>query len=410
MERTCRYCDALRQCPYLSDSAGGFVPERLITVGNYRECDRWSPISPRQDSFRLRLCDSSAFVGAMKFVHSDLPGMMMMDLVLKEMKEARMDGDTPDFAGMLVGGMSVADREGQLRYETDDSGNILLNEEGKPTYRPSYQLKQFVTSKDSHVGLELPVVWHWTTNQLVDHILKVEVEQGLIVKPKKAKAASKVVEETKMAGEGRVVVHHGRKSASAPAANPQPPPAPGAPVSVQVGGPGKVAAPPMRTGTPPLPPGSKGAPGPVGRPPMGGPRLVNPKPMEEAPAAVPEQSAPAAAASPDLVGVVQQVVEAALDNLGNELRVAVGTEVKKQLEGLRNELVQQIDVARVQMLQAVTLAYDVAVQTGGQYWYPVMNENGEQKIDKKTNQPMFQQAHQCWDFENYILDLAPKGE
>lgn len=106
---------------------------------------------------------------------------------------------------------------------------------------------------------------------------------------------------------------------------------------------------------------------------------------------------------------MQQVVEAALDNLGNELRLAIGTEVKKQIEGLRNEVVQHIEAARLQMLQATTLAYDVAVQTSGQYWYPTLDENGQQMIGQ-DGQPLFQQAPQCWDNPDLLLGLVPQGE
>lgn len=405
MEQTCRYCDALRQCPYLSDSAGGFVPERLITRDNPRECDRWAPITPRQDSFRQRLCEASAFIGAIKFIHSDLPQMMFKDLALKEMEEARMDGATPDFAGLLREGMSVPEREEQLRYETDDNGNVVLDESGKPFYRPGYQLKQFVTTEGSHVQLGFSIVWFWTTNQLIDHILKAEVEQGLIVKPKKARAPAKTAEqqESEMAGEGRrVMVHQGGKATNPPApaaAPPQQPPAPvpgGAPVNVQVGGPGRVAAPPMRSGMPG--PAPQARPAPTGMPPVGGPAPVMgrgvaaaaPAPVEADPVGVP-------AAEGDLGAVVQQVVEAALDNLGNELRLAIGTEVKKQLEGLRNELIGNIDAARIQMLQAVTLAYDMAAKTGGQYSWPGVDAEGQQVVHY---------APACWNSEDYILELA----
>lgn len=413
MEQTCRYCDALRQCIYLSDETGRFVPEHLVTLNNLRACDGWSPITPRQDSFRRRLCEASSFVGAMKFVHSDLPEMLLKDLIIKEMEEARMQGDVPDFASMLQQGMTTVEREEQLRYETDEAGNVLRGEDGSPTYRPGYHLKQFVTADGSHVKLELPVVWFWNTNQLVDHILKAEVEQGLITKAKKQKKT----EETEMAGEGRrVVVHQGGKAAPqqpmaappAQAAPPQMPAAPaGAPVNVSVGGPGgpgRVATPPMRGGAPV----AQGVP--MGRPP------VNPKmgPPTAAPAAPPAaQAAPPPPAAPveesNVEAVVRRVVEGALDNFANEVRLAIGTEVKKQLEGLRNELVQQIEAARVQMLQSVTLAYDVAVQTNGQYWYPQLDANGQQVVDA-NNQPQFQQAPQCWDNPDLILGLVPQGE
>ncbi len=413
MERTCRYCDALRQCPYLSDSAGGFVPARLITMENPRDCERWSPITPRQDSFRQRLCDSSAFVGAMKFVHSDLPEMLMKDLIVKEMEEARMQGETPDFAGMLRQGMTTEERETQLRYEVDDQGNIALDDSGRPIYRPCYQLKQFVTGENSHVRLGLPVVWFWTTNQLVDHILRAEVEQGLLTKVKKQKK-----QETEMAGEGRrVMVHQGGKAAPppapAPAAAPQQPQqaAPvmaGAPVSVQMGSPGRVATPPVRSNVP-APTGVSGP----GRPPMPGPQVVNPRIGGATPVQAPAIASAAQAAPPveegSVESIVRGVVEGCLDNFANEVRLAIGTEVKKQLEGLRNELVQQIEAARVQMLQSVTLAYDVAVQTNGQYWYPQTDENGQQVVDA-NGQPQFQQAPQCWDNPDLILGLVPQGE
>lgn len=168
-----------------------------------------------------------------------------------------------------------------------------------------------------------------------------------------------------------------------------------------MGGPGRVGTPPIRSNVPTPPVGV----GP-GRHPMAGPQAVNPK-IGGAPAPVTAQ--PAAQAAPveegSVENIVRKVVEGCLDNLSNEVRLAIGTEVKKQLEELRNELVQQIEAARVQMLQSVTLAYDVAVQTNGQYWYPQMDENGQQVII--DGQPQFQQAPQCWDNPDLILGLVP---
>ena len=234
-------------------------------------------------------------------MHSDLPEMLMKDLILKEMEEARMQGDTPDFVGMLRQGMTTEEREEQLRYEVDAQGSIVLDDAERPIYRPCYQLKQFVTGEDSHVKLELPVVWFWTTYQLVEDILKVEVEQGLITKVKKQKK-----QETEMAGEGRrVMVHQGGKAAPPPPPAAAPAPAPlqqaatptaGAPVSVQMGGTGRVATPPMRSGVP--------APGPAavgpGRP------AVNPKIGVAPPVAAPQAPAQAPAPAPAAARCVPQ--------------------------------------------------------------------------------------------------------
>lgn len=182
----------------------------------------------------------------------------------------------------------------------------------------------------------------------------------------------------------------------------------GAPVNVQMGGPGRVATPPIRSNVPV--PASVGVAGP-GRPPMPGPQAVNPKIGGAMP--VQAQQAPVTQAAPPAVdegveAVVRRVLEGCLDNFSNEIRLAIGTEVKKQLEGLRNELVQQIEAARVQMLQSVTLAYDVAVQTNGQYWYPQVDENGQQVVI--DGQPQYHQAPQCWDNPDLILGLVPQGE
>lgn len=149
-------------------------------------------------------------------------------------------------------------------------------------------------------------------------------------------------------------------------------------------------------------------------PPVGAPRAVNPRTV-----AAPPPAAPAAAvvnedpgpdptvAGSELASLVQQVVEAALDNLGNELRLAIGTEVKKQLEGLRNEVVQHITAGNLQMLQAVTLAHDVAVRTSGSYWYPLLDSNGQQVVT--DGQPQYEgQAQEMWDHPDLILGIVGK--
>lgn len=152
-------------------------------------------------------------------------------------------------------------------------------------------------------------------------------------------------------------------------------------------------------------------------PPAGAPRAVNPRAVAAPPAQAQAQAVvnedpgpdPAVAGS-ELASVVQQVVEAALDNLGNELRLAIGAEVRKQLEELRNEVTQNIIAGNKQMLQAITLAHDVAVQTSGSYWYPQLDSNG-QHVVAPDGQPQYAgQAQEFWDHPDLILGMLSQGK
>lgn len=224
--RMCFYCDNLHGCPYLGDSKGIFVPERVIDADHPRECPDWSPLGPQKQAIRETLYGIQG-EGCIRVLHT-VSKIIMKDLD-KQVEEGEIDvSEMPDFDGMRMDGMTVEEREEQLRYVHDESGNVIVDEDGRKRPTPSYELRKYACDPSGHVGLDHSVGMGWNNDQVIKFILDSEVEQGLIERSKKSKpkhttnAASAAPKETKqMAGEGRrVLINRGKKGGAAGGAGP----------------------------------------------------------------------------------------------------------------------------------------------------------------------------------------------
>jgi hypothetical protein len=144
-----------------------------------------------------------------------MPQMLMTPLIKQEEAEYEMT-ITPDLQRIIREGMKAGEREQQLRFLTDEEGEVVLDDHNNPVPRPTLQLRNFAVSPDYHVQLPKDTAWFWNVKQVVDHILKTEVEQGLIVKDSRSKSTTNT--ERKTMGGKRVILRGGSgKKGGAPA-------------------------------------------------------------------------------------------------------------------------------------------------------------------------------------------------
>lgn len=346
MPRTCLYCSEAFGCRYLSDSRGVFVPERVITEENPRECKEWAPVGSRQKWVRDMMYRLQGD-GGVRVIHQ-MPRIIMDSLVQREQEEEKMNvDDNPDFASMLREGMTTEEREAQLRYETDPEGNVLVDEQGKGRPRAQYVISKFATDPGQHIQLDHSAGMFYTLDAVVKFILDKEVELGYLVKSKKPKKENQPAgpkgpaakQETSMPIEGRKIIRPTSKAAEAPAAA-----APkGGPVGLPKA-PGKVAPPPKRPAT---------------------------------------QAETAQAAAPAASIDIRELIP--------DIQVAVGQAVSAAIEELKKELLGAIQASRNDSIDAITILHDLAAQTGGTF----RGEDGSVLPDK-------------FDTERKILDYIPQ--
>jgi hypothetical protein len=311
----------------LSDVKGTFVPERVITSESDRECPDWKPINTMQRDVRTTLMGIQG-ENALRILHR--VGTLIQD----EEGPKEMAEDMPDFAGMLQEGMMSADREEQLRYETDDDGNVILEDLGKGESikrpRPTYQLRKFACDPEGYIQLDHSEGMFETQDWLVKHILKIEIEQGFITKSKRTKTTAPTrakPEETEDMPAGRkVLTRRGNKGGVSK--GPKGPKAGGSKS-------GRVAKPPKK-------PGATRDAG------------------DEAPTSLPDAS------SFDIEG------------LSEDLQVKIGETVSRLVNEKFNELSAQLEdvQARCQeLMDGLTIFHDFMIQTGGTMHY---EDDGEQ--------------------------------
>lgn len=331
MEQTCINCANILGCPMLSDAKGTFVPERVITTKNYRGCRDWAPINSMQREVRKSLVGIQGD-NALRILHRVGTIINSDEEGANEMME-----DMPDFAGMLRQGMMSADREEQLRYETDDEGNVILEDLGNGETlkrpRPTYQLRKFACDPEGYIQLDHSAGMFQTQDWLIKHILKIEINNGLITRSKRTKTtapeeAEPEQEETEDMAAGRKVLTRKGKGVGAST------------------GPKTVG-----------PKGPKAGGAKVGKPPKKA-EATRDAGDDGAPEALPE-----AAPAFDMEALVE------------ELQVKVGETVAAAVEEKFAELAAQVEEARSQLMDAITIFHDFMIQTGGTMQYE--NEEGE---------------------------------
>jgi hypothetical protein len=241
-----------------------------------------------------------------------------MEQLVEQESEDGMSGETPDFAGMIADGMTSTEREEQLRFETNPDGTFV-EDDGIRRPRPSHQLRKFACDPEGHVQLDHSTGMFWTTDKVINYIVATEVEQDLITKVKRSKkgnattktaapAATKT--ETSMAEGRRVMINRG-------------------------GGKGKGAAK------------------------ASGSRVARPPSKTAAKAAKAEDSGNGAEASAGVGFDAEALIE--------EVKLAVGEGVAQLLSDKFAEQEKRIDTLEKNVIEAITIAYDIGCQTEGRF-------------------------------------------
>lgn len=199
-ETLCRTCRFLSGCPLLVKGHEGFQEERLSTDERPRFCPRWEPTGYREATMRLRLLEEIG-IGGLRAVHT----------IPKQEITEQEDEVTVDFLKMAGDGVTHSERAAQLRYETDEKGEILLDEEGNKRPRLSYDLRKYATDPKGPIKAKETQVLFWTQSQLVNEILAAEKQAGVIVTPQEKKkltkgAASGAPNKTKEDNVGKIQV------------------------------------------------------------------------------------------------------------------------------------------------------------------------------------------------------------
>ena len=333
MYSNCLHCANILACPMLSDAKGTFVLERVIREKDQRECDDFQLINSMQNEVRKGLVVVQGEDSTLRILHK-------VGTIIKEDEEGsnEMMEDMPDFAGMLVEGMMSADREEQLRYETDEHGNVipedLGNGETMKRPRPTYQLRKFACDPEGYIQLDQSAGMFQTQDWLIKHILKIEIDNGLINRSKRTKTMAPKLEaepqeKENMAAGRKVLTRRGAKAGAEKGPKP--------PVKTEAKGP--------KAG------GVGGAK--VGKPPK---RSVAPQSGGKAPTSLPD--AP--------------VFDT--EALMGEIQIKVGETVSRIVEEKSAELSEQIAEAFSKLMDGITIFHDFMCQTAGTMQY---EEGGE---------------------------------
>ena len=96
-----------------------------------------------------------------------------------------------DFLKMAGDGVTHNERAAQLRYMTDDKGELILDDAGEKVPRLTYDLRKYATDPAGPVQAKETVVLFWTPAQLVKEILEAEKKAGVIVSPQEKKKLNK---------------------------------------------------------------------------------------------------------------------------------------------------------------------------------------------------------------------------
>jgi len=332
MMKICLMCSRLSGCRLLGDAQGKFVPERLITEDSLINCNDWSPVASSKKEDVRKILYGIQGVNSLRVLHM-LPEIVMNQLIEQESVDG-MTEEMPDFAGMIVNNMTSLEREDQLRFETTPDGNFV-EDNGVRRPRPSYQLRKFACDQEDYVKLDHSTGMFWATDKVINHIVSTEVELGFIIKAKKpgkgkasTKTAAKAAPETDMAAGRRVMINRTGKTAAKP------------PAAAAKGG-GKLARPPAKK--------------------------------------------PSKAAKAEETGGNGATDGFDISTFVNDIKLSVGDAVDKSMssrmeamEEKMNELFAHVTAAKEEVLDAVTIFYDLACQSQGTFSFE--NEDGEMEI------------------------------
>jgi hypothetical protein len=211
-EQICLYCFRIPKCQLLEDGDGHFDPGKPITPESQHRCEQWIPVRWLTREVRDQLHDRSG--------SGSLRGLYLLpDLVATKLEKLQEETyemtEVVDLASIIKPGMTAHERREQLRYVTDEDGNVELDKDGKPTPRNSHEYRFFAISEDHHVGLNVDTGLFWRADEVLDYIVNREIELGLVVDKdrKKSKTKAGTARETKEMG--KTVVRRSGKSSSA---------------------------------------------------------------------------------------------------------------------------------------------------------------------------------------------------
>jgi hypothetical protein len=324
----------------------------VITEENFQYCASFELIGDREKrGVRERLYAMSG-LGYLRALH-ELPDLVMQGLRQGEEDELMYE-DMPDFQDpkLLRDGMMSDEREEVLRYHTDEDGNVSVkvDDEGEPVKlaRPAYHLKRYAADENGPIQLDKSVCWFWSTNQLVDHIIKTEVKLGLISKSKKKGAAKATPKppaeqdrETKMPEGKRVRVTRGSGGGA------------------RAGGNARRVTP--KTG---------------GGPRAGG-RVARP-PVNDTPAAESGNGSDKELHHHEGVGISEEAIERVINKVLDE-------RFGKSSIGF-NELNAKLDSVIQTVIDVATIQHDIWAQTGGTGQYPKEDNEGNLVLDADGNE------------------------
>ena len=210
MESTpCKLCANLPGCPHLANQ-DQFLDHKVIDEStNPGVCEDFALMGERETEFREAMyeCAGTAYLRA---VHI-FPRTALQDI--EEEDEDMIE--VPDFAGMIIEGMTVEERIDQLMFETDDDGNLIEDETGNKIPRGELSVRKYASDPEGPVGSPgCHTLGHDDFNRVLDELIKAERKlYGLTgrkaSKKKKKAAAKKVTEEketTKMAVKPRITL------------------------------------------------------------------------------------------------------------------------------------------------------------------------------------------------------------
>lgn len=182
---TCITCENLPGCRLLLGKKGRrqvFDPGKLITEDNFRECDQWKLAGVAECGARETLLGLGAAVHkAVEAIYNrgtsvdDPP----VDEELLEEGEILLAEDLPKNLTEIRPGITVDEREEQLRYELDEDGAVALDSEENPIPRGRFELATYASRPEFPLRLQASDVLMWGKDILIEAILRRERDLGL---------------------------------------------------------------------------------------------------------------------------------------------------------------------------------------------------------------------------------------
>lgn len=203
----CYVCDNFPGCRHLRTKKGQFLLNNVITKNdNPAVCVDFVEAGESEMRVREAFVESTSesLVSLRALYYRGSPPIEDP----KEFEEEEEVEDVPNFAAWLydeqgnIRGLTTDQREEQLRYQTDDDGNLLEDDDGSQIPRGSFPIRKYVEDTEGPVcprvaeanscSLELvsKIVKFWKTNELIPAILRSEYDSGLLIRPGKGRKST----------------------------------------------------------------------------------------------------------------------------------------------------------------------------------------------------------------------------